>query len=168
MSTRCSVLSFGASVVLALFSVGPVGAQTVTPQPATTIDPVTVEYTLLEDGCFSAIEDRTVSIDGTSIEIEVTVGPWRSGARCTPPVPLVLRETFGPLPPGEYEVSVFGTIFGNPFGPERTTFSVEAGPFGDLVAPIPALSGWALLLLSLLLGGLGVFGLRRTTKSAER
>lgn len=151
--------------LLALHLAAPIAAQTVTPQPATTVNPLTVEYTLLEDGCFSSIEDQSVSIDGTSIEIDVTVGPWRSGARCTPPVPLILNQTFGPLPPGEYQVSVVGTIFGTPFGPETTPFSVEAGPFGNLVAPIPALSSWALGSLGLMVGLVGVVTLLRGSAS---
>lgn len=161
MSTRHRALCGCFFIVLALDVAAPIAAQTVTPQPATTVNPLTVEYMLLEDGCFSSIEDQSVSIDGTSIEIDVTVGPWRSGARCTPPVPLILKQTFGPLPPGEYQVSVVGTIFGTPFGPETTPFSVEAGPFGNLVAPIPALSFWALGVLGLMVGVVGVVMIRR-------
>jgi hypothetical protein len=161
MSTRHRALFGGFFILLALGFAAPIAAQTVTPQPATTVNPLTVEYTLLEDGCFSSIEDQAVSIEGTSIEIDVTVGPWRSGARCTPPVPLILKQTFGPLPPGEYQVSVVGTIFGTPFGPETTPFSVEAGPFGNLVAPIPALSFWALGVLGLMVGIVGVVVIRR-------
>ena len=135
-------------------------AQTVTPQPATTIDPIVVEYQLLEDGCFSRIEDTAVEINGFDIEIDVEVEPLFGAQRCTPPVPLVLQQNLGRLPVGDYQVSIVGTIYGNPFGPETTTFSVGASSFGDLAAPIPALAPWGLMLLVLALGGVGFRALR--------
>ena len=146
--------------LLAVLLAPPVVAQTVTPQPATTIDPIEVSYQLLEDGCFSSIEGTTVDIDGFEIEVDVQVGPWRGAQRCTPPVPLVLQQTIGRLPAGDYQLSISGTIFGNPFGPETTTFSVGAGPFGDLVSPIPTLGPWSLLILAGLVGGVAAFRMR--------
>ncbi len=135
-------------------------AQTVTPQPATTIDPIVVAYRLLDDGCFARIQDVQVAVDGAEIEIDVTVVPSSFPGRCTPPVPLDLNQNLGRLPVGDYELTITGTIVDAPFDPATASFSVGPSRFGDLAAPIPALRPWGLLLLGLLVGSVALVRLR--------
>lgn len=149
-----------AAAVLGGLLYTPIAAQTVTPQPATTIDPILVEYTLIESQCGCSISSVT-STSGSEIEIDVAVECFFLQQRCTPPTPLVLRENIGTLRPGEYDLSIVGTIRGEPIDPATTSFTVEVGPFGDLAAPVPAVGPAALYLLILVLGGVGIVLLRK-------
>lgn len=161
MSKRRTVVVGWTGWVLALALSGPLMAQTVSPQPATTLDRIQVFHPLPAQACFNVIADRTIVVDDFRIDIDVVVLPPPSPPICTLPPPLVLTEDLGVLAPGEYELSISGTVDGVAFGPDTTTFSVEAGPFGDLAAPIPALSFWALGVLGLMVGVVGVVAIRR-------
>lgn len=146
-------------LLLAGLLASPVVAQTVTPQPATTLDTLTIVHLLGGDGCNFAVVSSEVTIEAEDVSIEVVALPVPNPI-CGVPPPLALFETIGPLPAGDYTLEITGTIGDVPFAPATASFVVEPGPYGDLVSPIPTLAPWGLIALALLVGVVAVVRLR--------
>lgn len=162
MSIRCSLL-----FALALSLCAPVRAQQAivpvfTPNPAPQGVNVRMTYGIPRPGCGEVISTN-VARTGTSIRVDYVLGlPVGTVCIGVPPPGTLIALDLGGLPPGNYNVTAFGTdpVF-------QFVVPVVSGTFGVVAtSSVPAVSPWLIALLGTLAALVGAFALRRRTLRA--
>lgn len=136
---------------IALFTAVSVGAQDITPQPATPEDDILMTYLLPVPGCYFDVTEASHSVSGNTVIVYFEVEPVAMPICGTPP-DLTLNMNLGEFLPGSYQLELTGVINGGPFGPLTSEFQVRGG---SPPVSVPSLgpAGSSLLVIFLMLLG---------------